>query len=69
MIDKKQIELTPVNTIEDILEYAGGIDIRQRGINGTQVDIAIRGGTFEQTLILIDGIRVLDPFLGGRSKF
>ena len=29
-------------------------------MNGTQADVAMRGGTFEQTLILVDGFRMND---------
>ena len=29
------------------------IDLRQRGIDGIQSDVSIRGGSFEQVLILI----------------
>ena len=64
VIDNQQIQQTPVNAVQDILEFAGGVDLRQRGINGTQADVAIRGGTFEQTLILIDGIKIIDPQTG-----
>ena len=64
VIEKDEIAKAPVNTIEDLLSYASGLDMRQRGANGVQGDISIRGGSFEQTLILIDGIKVTDPQTG-----
>ena len=61
LIDKDKIESFPVNSVQDLLQYTGGVDLRQRGINGVQADVSIRGGNFEETLILIDGIKVSDP--------
>ncbi|MBI5662331.1 MAG: TonB-dependent receptor [Ignavibacterium album] len=59
-----QINKTPVNSVADLLQYTGGVDLQTRGINGVQGDVNIRGGTFEQTLILIDGIKITDPQTG-----
>ncbi len=64
VIENDEISKAPVSTVEDLLSYASGLDIRQRGPNGVQGDISIRGGSFEQTLILIDGIKVSDPQTG-----
>ena len=61
VIDSSEIKETPVNSIQDLLQYAIGVDIKQRGIDGTQADASIRGGTFEETLILIDGVKMSDP--------
>lgn len=52
------------SSLNDILRLASGVDIRQRGAHGAQADVSIRGGSFEQTLILIDGIKVTDPQTG-----
>lgn len=48
------------NSLEDFLRLDSSIDLQERGANGTQADIAMRGGTFEQTLILVDGFRMND---------
>lgn len=64
VITKKDIEKLPVNDIQDLLQYSAGVDLKQRGVDGVQADISIRGGSFEQTLILIDGIKVTDPQTG-----
>ena len=64
IITKKEIELLPVTNIQDLLEYFSGVDIKQRGPEGVQADVSIRGGSFEQTLILIDGIKLTDPQTG-----
>lgn len=60
VIDRKQIDALPARSLNELLSYAGGVDLRQRGPFGTQADVSIDGGTFEQTLILVNGIKVLD---------
>jgi len=52
IIDKKQIETAPVQSLPELLNYVAGIDIRQRGVHGVQADVGIRGGSFDQTLVL-----------------
>ncbi|WP_430462502.1 TonB-dependent receptor plug domain-containing protein [Thalassolituus sp. LLYu03] len=64
VLDKADIELLPVNTLADALEWVSGLDVRQRGSGGTQVDLSIRGAGYEQTLILVDGVRMNDPQTG-----
>jgi iron complex outermembrane receptor protein len=48
------------NSLEDFLRLDPSVDLQERGPNGTQADVAMRGGTFEQTLILVDGFRMND---------
>lgn len=57
----------PVISIADAMRYAGGVDVRTRGVHGIQSDIGIRGGTFDQTLVLINGIKISDPQTGHHS--
>jgi iron complex outermembrane receptor protein len=64
VIDNNEIKTLPVSNVQDLLQYTGGVDLRQRGINGVQADVSIRGGNNEETLILIDGIKVIDPQTG-----
>lgn len=59
-IEKKEIRNSPASTIEELLSYYSGIDIRQRGAHGIQADISIRGSSFEQVLVLINGIPMND---------
>jgi iron complex outermembrane receptor protein len=54
-------------TVDDLLKSSGDIDIRQRGPVGVQSDISIRGGTFDQTLIMVDGIPMNNPQTGHHS--
>jgi len=50
--------------IPDLIGNIGGVDIRRRGPEGVQTDINIRGTTFEQNTVLIDGVSVSDPQTG-----
>jgi iron complex outermembrane receptor protein len=59
----------PVSSIDEWLRYAPGIEIQQRGPAGSQSDILIRGGTFQQVLVVIDGIRLNDPLTGHFSTY
>lgn len=64
VLSKKEIEALNAASINEVLQQIAGVDVRQRGINGVQADVSIRGGTFEQTLILINGVKIIDPQTG-----
>ena len=64
IISKEEIKKSGVKTIIDILKQIPGIDIRRRGADGIQADLYIRGGTFDQTLLLIDGVKLEDSQTG-----
>jgi vitamin B12 transporter len=64
VIEKDEIQHLPVQSLQDLLEYALNVDVRQRGGLGVQADVSIRGGTFDQTLILLNGINLNDPQTG-----
>lgn len=64
VISKEQIAAAPVHDLQGLLEAALGVDVRQRGTQGVQADVSIRGGSFEQTLILLNGIKINDPQTG-----
>ncbi len=55
---------TPSTTVNESLEILSSVDVRQRGPLDIQSDISVRGGTFDQTLILLNGIRMNDPQTG-----
>lgn len=63
VLERSDIELLPVLNIADALEWIAGVDVRQRG-NGTNVNVSIRGAGHEQTLIMVDGVRMNDPQAG-----
>jgi iron complex outermembrane receptor protein len=48
----------------DYLRLDPSVDLRERAPGGVQADLSIRGSTFGQTLVLIDGLRVNDAQTG-----
>lgn len=67
IIDKAEIKQLPVRSINEVLSYISGVDVRQRGPFGTQADISIDGGLFDQTLILLNGVKISDIQTGHLS--
>lgn len=67
VIGKEEIQSAPVQSLQDLLEYSLNVDVRQRGNYGVQADISIRGGSFDQVLILLNGININDPQTGHHS--
>lgn len=60
VLDRAQIQALPARNINELLGMVAGVDLRHRGPFGSQADVAIDGGTFEQTLILVNGVKMLD---------
>ena len=58
------VKNTPAFTNSETIENFSALDVRQRGPLDVQSDISVRGGTFDQTLILLNGIRINDPQTG-----
>lgn len=63
VITRQQIESSPATDLYEVLEYVSGVDIQRRN-GGSQADVSIRGGGFEQTLILLNGISMSNPQTG-----
>ena len=67
VISKYEIERMPVRNISELISYAMNTDVRSRGAFGMQSDINIRGGSFDQTLVLLNGMNISDPQTGHHS--
>lgn len=63
-ISSEMIQNSSANNLSDLLQSVAGIDIRRRGVDGMQSDLYIRGGNFDQTLVLIDGVKMDDAQTG-----
>src|SRR5215211_5365398 len=59
----------PVHSIDELLRYLPGIEVQSRGPLGAQSDIVLRGGTFQQVLVIVDGIRLNDPNTGHFTSY
>lgn len=67
VITRSEIDRAPIQSIQDLLNYVSGIDVQQRGGHGVQADISIRGGSFNQTAILLNGVNLSNPQTGHYS--
>ena len=68
-IDKEELQKIPGNSLDEILRFIPGIEVQLRGPTGAQADFVIRGGTFQQVLVLIDGIRMNEPLTGHFNSY
>ncbi len=60
IVTARQIQKLPVHSINELLAFVGGVDIQQRGPFGGQADVSMDGGTSEQTLVLLNGIKLIN---------
>lgn len=56
----RKSSLSPVDLLEDF----PGADLRFRSPQGVQGDLSIRGSTYEQVAVAIDGVKLMDPQTG-----
>lgn len=64
VLSKADIQAAAVHSINDLLKFATNVDVRQRGEFGIQTDISIRGGTFDQITVLLNGVNLSNPQTG-----
>ncbi len=64
VLDRKEIAAAPVQSVNDLLKYVAGVDVRQKGPAGALTDVSVRGGTQEQITVLLNGINICDPQTG-----
>ena len=64
VLGREEIQAIPARTVSELLDAVGGVDVRSRGAKGIQSDVSIRGSSFEQVLVLIDGINLSDAQTG-----
>lgn len=69
ILDKESLQKIPGNSLDEILRFIPGIEVQMRGPAGAQADFVIRGGTFQQVLVLIDGIRMNEPLTGHFNSY
>lgn len=69
VIKGEYFQQLPVHSIDDLLRYVPGVEIQARGPQGSQSDIVLRGGTFQQVLVILDGMRLNDPNTGHFNSY
>ncbi|MDR3762907.1 MAG: Plug domain-containing protein, partial [Acidobacteriota bacterium] len=64
-VDTLPVGQSPVNfrSFVDVLQQDPALDVQQR-VPGMQGDISIRGASYEETLILLNGLRLNDAQTG-----
>jgi iron complex outermembrane receptor protein len=63
-ISEQDIQKHPSITINDLFVAQPNVNIQNRGVLSSQSDISIRGGSYEQVGVLLNGIRINDPQTG-----
>ncbi len=53
-----------INTLVDLLKLDPSLYLAERAPDGVQADLSIRGSSFGQTLVLLNGMRLNDPQSG-----
>lgn len=64
VITQADIRQSPATSIEEVIRFAPCVETQSRNLFGIQSDFSIRGSTFNQILVLIDGMRLNDPLTG-----
>ncbi len=64
IIKQEQITKQAQLSLDDILRYVPGVEVQSRNAFGAQGDLTMRGSTFTQVLVLVDGVRYNDPLTG-----
>ena len=67
VLTRDDIARLPVQSIDDLLRFASSVDVRARGPR-LQSDFSIRGASFGQTLVLVDGMRMNDAQSGHHNS-
>jgi vitamin B12 transporter len=64
VLERDAIAGLPVHTLSELVQYLAGTGLARRGALDVQADAQLRGATFEQVAVLVNGIRVNDPQSG-----
>jgi outer membrane cobalamin receptor len=64
VITREELMRLPGSSVADFLRLAGSVEVRVRGNGGAQADLSVRGGSFGDVLVLVDGTRLNDTQSG-----
>ena len=62
VITRDQIDAQQATTVADVLRNQAGVEVARTGQPGQQTSVLMRGANYDNTLVLIDGIRVNNGF-------
>jgi len=63
-LSSKEIGLLSNDSLEELVDNFTQVDLKTRGAYGVQSDLSLRGSTFEDNNIYIEGVRINDPQTG-----
>lgn len=66
-ITHDEIAHLPITNVADVLAFLPGLDVRARGTNAAQCDVSLHGGTFDQVVVLLNGVPLQDAQTGHYS--
>lgn len=69
VISNQELKQIPAFSIDQIMRFAGGVEVQSRSSFGAQADFSIRGSTFSQVLVLVDGVRIFDPLTAHSNNY
>lgn len=64
VLTAQQFSNASVRSLGDLVSLLPGVDLRTRGGNDVQGDLSMRGGTFDQMVILLNGVNFTDAQTG-----
>lgn len=64
ILDSEDLRALPARTTQEALQYVAGVHINTRSFAHVQADVSIRGGSFDQVLLLVDGVKLNDSQTG-----
>lgn len=67
VFDRASEAAAPLQTLEAAMRLSPSIDVRERSGKGVQADISLRGGSPDQTMVLLNGINFTDARTGHQS--
>ena len=67
IVNQRQIDSSPSQTVNDLLKLVSGVDVRQRGAFGVQTDMCINGGTEDEVAVFLNGMNMTNPQTGHGS--
>jgi outer membrane cobalamin receptor len=62
VLSAAQLRALPVRSVGEALQWVTAADVQAR--SHAQTDLSLRGSTFEQVVVLVDGVRMSDPQTG-----
>ena len=60
----EDLQHSSVRTVGDILALLPAVDVRTRGVGDVQADLSVHGGTFDQMVVMLNGINISDAQTG-----